>query len=130
MTTRKPGAKLGRPPKDADDQIVRELALAFELVRGLGPQQARDMALACLEGIPDKPTKLPPGYRKAPARSRLTAFVLPHATIKGREGAIAKNRRGGLVRPDVVRAWIDVLRAEDEKELIRCLKELVDALSA
>jgi hypothetical protein len=130
MTKKKPGAKRGRPPKDANDKIVRELALAFELIRGLGPQQARDMALACLEGIPDKPTKLPRGNRKAPARSRLTAFVLPHATIKGREGAIAKNRRGGLVRPDVVRAWIDVLRATNNKELIHGLQALVDALSA
>jgi hypothetical protein len=120
----------GRPPKDEEDLTVRELALAYQLVWGQGPQRARDLALAWLEGVPDRPSKLPRGYRKAAARSTLGGFVLPHATFEGREGAIAKNRRGGGVRRDVVLAWVDVLRARDEKDLIRCLKALVDALSA
>jgi hypothetical protein len=120
----------GRPPKDADDLFVRELARAHQLAWGLGPQEARDLALAWLEGVPGRPTKLPRGYRKAAAGSMLGGFLLPDATFKGREGAIAKNRRGGGVRRDVVLAWVDVLRARDEKDLLRCLKALVDALSA
>jgi len=131
----------GRPPKDEEDLIVRELALAYQLAWGRGPQkagrgtrwrgaqEARDLALAWLEGVPARPTKLPRGYRKAAARSMLGGFDLPHATFEGREGAIAKNRRGGGVRRDVVLAWVDVLRARDEKDLLRCLKALVDALS-
>jgi hypothetical protein len=130
MTKKKPGASQGRPPKDEDDLIVRELALAYRVAWGLGPQMARDLALAVLEGRACWPTKLPRGSRKTAVGSKLTGAWLPHATFKGREGAIAKSRRGDWVRPDVVIAWAGVLRAEDEKQLIGCLKALVDALSA
>ena len=130
MTKKKPDASRGRPPKEEDDQNVRELALAYQVVWGLGPQRARDLALAWLEGSPSWPTMLPRGSRKTAAHSRLGGFWLPHATFKGREGALAKSRRGDWVRPGVVMAWVDVLRAADKKELIRCLKALVSALSA
>jgi hypothetical protein len=45
----------GRPPND--DLLVRELAIALEVARGLGPQKARDLALAVFEGRPAWPTK-------------------------------------------------------------------------
>ena len=117
----------GAPAQGADDLLVRELALACQIAWGLGPQKARDLALSILEGRLGWPTKLPRGIRKTMARSKLTGSWLTTGTIKGREGAIAKGRRGDRVRPGVVKAWIDVLRAGDD-DLVRSLKALVSAL--
>ena len=75
MTKKKPDASRGRPPKEEDDQNVRELALAYQVVWGLGPQRARDLALAWLEGSPSWPTMLPRGSRKTAAHSRLGGFA-------------------------------------------------------
>jgi hypothetical protein len=110
--------------------LVRELALALEVARGLGAQQARDLALSWLEGVPAKPTKLPRGFRKASAGSKLVGYKLEHVTIKGREAAMARKiKRGDGVRHDVVRALFHLLRAKDA-DLIHCLRALVDALRA
>jgi hypothetical protein len=119
----------GRPPKD--DQLLRELALAAEVAYGLGPQQARDWAVAVMEARPDRPTKLPRGYRKAPAGSKLAGYVLPSASFAGRETAIRQKikREGGGVRRDVVVALFRLLRARDE-DLVRRLQALVDALTS
>jgi hypothetical protein len=85
----------GRPPKD--DQLLRELALAAEVAYGLGPQQARDWAVAVMEARPARPTKLPRVFRKAPAGSKLVGYELPLATFAGRETAIRQKirREGG-----------------------------------
>jgi hypothetical protein len=118
----------GRPPKD--DLLVRELALAHEVAWGLGPQQARDLALAVLEGRHDKPMRLPRGSRKVSAGSKLAGYELPLATFEGRERSIArKTKRGDGVRRDVVVAFVRLLRAKDD-DLIECLRALGDALSA
>lgn len=119
----------GRPPKY--DQLVRELALAAEVAYGVGPQQARDWAVALMEARPARPTKLPRGFRKAPVGSKLVGYELPRATFAGRETAIRQKikREGGGVRRDVVVALFRLLRARDE-DLVRRLQALVDALTS
>jgi hypothetical protein len=117
--------KRGRPSKD--DQLVIELALALEVAWSMGAQQARDFALAVLEGTLARPMKVPRGCRKAPARSKITGFELPY-TVKGREATIARKiKREHGVRRDVVMAWFELLLAKDA-DLIRCLRAIADAL--
>jgi hypothetical protein len=117
----------GRPPKD--DQFLRDLALAAEVAYGLGPQQARDWAIALMEAQPCWPTKLPRGLRKAPAGSKLVGYLLPHTSFAGREASIRqKIKREGGARLDVVVALVRLLRAKDE-DLLRHLQGLINALT-
>ena len=82
------------------------------------------MALALIEGHHARPTKLPSGYRKAAAKSKLVAYDLPHATFKGRDAAIARKiKRQDGVRRDVVIALFHLLRAKDD-DLIHSLRAL------
>jgi len=108
----------GRPRKDDDDLIVVDLAAFFFSVfsehSGLGPQQARDLALAWKEGrgrelTPKEREKLPRRFQRA---GIVVRFELPvkkkgrkPVTYKGREGAIAEKLARGAIkpRPGVVR---------------------------
>jgi hypothetical protein len=81
----------GRPPNESD-QIIIDMAAALMEVSTLGPQQARDLALALLEGHLTTPKNLPRGYRRMPKSSILTARELP-VTFKGREGNVADKVR-------------------------------------
>jgi hypothetical protein len=107
--------KPGRPPKD--DLLVRELAIAVEVARGIDPQEAHDLALALIEGNHARPTKLPRGYRKAP---RIEVGGLQSAaTFKGRGPAIARKiKRQDGVRRDVVIALFHLLRVRTTTSFI------------
>jgi hypothetical protein len=105
----------GRPSKD--DQIVVDVAAALTEAYSLGPQQARDLALAVLEGKMVTPSKLPRGAgRRALPHSVVMAYELPFATFKGRQVTILQKIRSGKLRPrrDVVVALVSVLRAKDD----------------
>jgi hypothetical protein len=108
-----PERRHGRPRKDVADQIVIDAALAAQLLYGLGPQQARDFALALLEGRRVAPSNLPRGAWKAPTGSVLASYELV-PKVKGREAAVARKlNRDGTLKPrlDVVLALIAALRA-------------------
>jgi hypothetical protein len=115
----------GRPPKHADDQIIIDMAAALMEVSTLGPQQARDFALALLEGHLTTPENLPRGHRRMPVPSILAARELPTA-FKSREGNIADKIKRGVIkpRPDVVAGFVRLLRAKD-KALIRAVIDLL-----
>lgn len=101
----------GRPRKDDDDQIVVDLAAFFSVFSeysGLGPQQARDLALTWKEGserelTPKEREKLPRRFQRA---GIVVRFELPvkkkgrkPVTYKGREGAIAEKLARGAIKP-------------------------------
>ena len=117
----------GRPP-NKNDQVIIDMAAALMEISTLGPQQARDLALALLEGHLTTPANLPRGHRRMAASSVLSARELPVMTtsFKGREGNIAdKVKRGAIKpRPDVVAGFVRLLRAKDEA-LIRTIIDLL-----
>src|SRR5215471_18687624 len=92
----------GRPRKDARDQLVVDLMAALMENTSLGPQQARDLALALLEGKIATATKLPRGARKAAPHSVLLGHVLP-MSFEGRSEAIRDKQL--KPRPAVVAAF-------------------------
>jgi hypothetical protein len=114
----------GRPPNKSD-QIIIDMAAALMEVSTLGPQQARDLALALLEGHLTTPKSLPRGYRRMPKSSILTARELP-VTFKGREGNVADKVKRGTIKPgpDVVAGFVRLLRAKDQA-LIRTVLDLL-----
>jgi hypothetical protein len=120
--------KRGRPRKDVDDQIVVDAALAAQLLYGLGPQQARDFALALLEGRRVAPSNLPRGAWKAPAGSVLASYELI-PKVRGREATVARKLNRGAIkpRPDVVLALVAALRANEPGDRDRALKLLLSA---
>jgi hypothetical protein len=114
----------GRPP-NKNDQVIIDMAAALMEVSTLGPQQARDLALALLEGHLTTPENLPRGHRRMPASSVLTARECP-TPFKSREGNIAEKAKRGVIkpRPDVVAGFVRLLRAKDEA-LIRTIIDLM-----
>jgi hypothetical protein len=107
-----PKRKRGRPRQDDEDQVIVDIAAALAKVYGLGPQKARDLALAWKEGCL---RQLTPEERKKLARrfqrpGVVTSFNLL-TTCKGRESGIAKKLAGGKLkpRPEVVQFWVCVL---------------------
>jgi hypothetical protein len=115
----------GRPPNESD-QIIIDMAAALMEVSTLGPQQARDLALALLEGHLTTPKNLPRGYRRMPKSSILTTHELPVTSFKGREGNVADKVKRGTIkpRPDVVAGFVRLLRAKDQA-LIRTVLDLL-----
>jgi hypothetical protein len=109
----------GRPPTDANDQIIVDATAALMEAYALGPQRARDLAMVLLEARLVTPTKIPRGGRNPKPGSLLVGGRLP-VTFKGREATIMqKTRRGKLTpRPDVVAALVSILRAKDD-DLLR-----------
>jgi len=95
--------KRGRPPKN--DQLVVDLAAAFMEVSSLGPQQARDLAVAWLEGREVPATRRPRGT--AGKVGDLVSYVLP-VTLEARSETV--RRRHLKPRPVVVSAFSQVLR--------------------
>jgi hypothetical protein len=112
----------GRPRKDADDQLVIDMADALAKVYGLRPQASRDLALALKEGHAREIT--PKERAKLPRRFQRQGWILLRhelpitATYKGREGAIAAKLKRGKIkpRPDVVQALTRLLRMLATKE--------------
>ena len=107
----------GRPPREdrvIADQIVVDMAAALAEAYGLGPQRARDLALALLEGKIVTPTRLPRGVGKVSAASVLACYRLPK-TVTGRHASVVRNLKSGKVRsrPDVVAGMVRILRAKD-----------------
>ena len=87
----------GRPRQDRRDQLAVDLAAVLRvLFQNLGPQQARDLALALLEGEPSHAQQRPDGLA-------LISFRLP-VTVKGRSDAL--KRKGQKPRDIVVRAVV------------------------
>jgi hypothetical protein len=92
--------KRGRAPKDTRDQIAIDAAEALHLAYGLGPQQARDLAVALLEGHEVDDPKRPRALR--PADWVLAGYRLPLATFKGRSGHLQRKAKRMRPRPEVV----------------------------
>jgi hypothetical protein len=90
----------GRPRQDRRDQLAVDAAVALQAVFGLGPQQARDLALAFLEGRPTFSWR-PEGLA--------VSFRLP-VTVKGRSDAL---KRKALMKPRslIVAAFVAVAAA-------------------
>jgi hypothetical protein len=89
----------------------------------LGPQQARDLALAWLEGQQASPTKLPRGARrKAAPHSDLVGYELPKS-FEGRTETIrGKNLKP---RPDVVSVFLELLRALVAKDMAALVRAFI-----
>jgi len=86
----------GRPRQDSRDQLAVDLAAALRSVFAIGKQQARDLALALLEGAPVHSEQQRDGFM-------VISFRLP-MTIKGRSDAVQRKRQ--KPRPLVVRAIV------------------------
>jgi hypothetical protein len=105
----------GRPREDAADQLVVDMAAALKATFSLGRQQARDQALAWLEGQQASPTKLPRGARRRAApHSDLVGYELPKSFEGRTETILGKNLKP---RPDVVSALSELLRAVVTKDM-------------
>jgi hypothetical protein len=111
--------KRGRPRKDMIDQLVVDLAAAVMENTALGSQEARDLALAWLEGKEKTATKLPRGARKAAPHSVLLGYSLP-ATFEGRADAI--RRKHLKPRHDFVARFSQLLRAVTSKDTAAMLR--------
>ena len=109
MTKKKPGASLGRPPKN--DQVVVDLAAAIMENFTVGPQRARDVALVWLEGEESNATKLPRGAKGKPGD--LVGYRLP-STFEARSRTVRKKHL--RPRPAVVSAFSQLLRALRSKD--------------
>jgi hypothetical protein len=90
----------GRPRQDSRDQLIVDLAAALAVIFDLGRQQARDLALALLEG-----TAM---WSRRPGGLLTLSFRLPTATVKGRSDAIKRKRQPP--RATVVAALIALLQ--------------------
>jgi hypothetical protein len=101
--------KRGRPRKN--DQVVIDLAAAIMENFTVGPQQARDVALAWLEGEQAPPTRLPRGAKGKPGD--LVGHRLP-STFEARSRTVREKRL--RPRPVVVSAFSQVLRALTSKD--------------
>jgi hypothetical protein len=117
MARRVKPRRRGRPPNEdrvVADQIIIDMAAALTAAYGLGPQRARDFALALLEGKIVRPTRLPRGAGKVSAASVLASHRLPK-TVTGRHASVVRNLKSGKVRsrPDVVAGMVRILRAKD-----------------
>jgi hypothetical protein len=99
----------GRPPRHERDQLAVDFAKLFEIGLGLGPQDARVLALAHLEGRPVPPSKRPRGGNPdwIPA-----AYELLGATFKGRSDHLQRQQRAGEIKPryDIILPIIALVR--------------------
>jgi hypothetical protein len=134
---RPPGAPRGpggRPRKDAVDQEVVNVAAFITEILETGPQQARDLAVAWLEGQEIAPTgEMEKLFRGAPRRAReaaaagaeLVSFVLPPASQFRSEAprsrfehrAEAIRRKGLKPKPEIVRAYVAAFYALAERDM-------------
>jgi hypothetical protein len=112
----------GRPREDAADQLVVDMAAALKATFSPGPQQARDQALAWLEGQEAPATRRPRGARKAAPYSELVGYELPKS-FEGRTETIrGKNLKP---RPDVVSAFSELLRALVAKDMAAIVRAFI-----
>jgi hypothetical protein len=120
----------GRPSKDAVDQTVVDVAAALMLVFEIGPQMARDQAIAWLEGEETDPpadlTSHSRRFRKAAAGREVHSFVLPtnnkiprsdNPASRFEHRAKAIQRKGLRPRPEATQAYVAVLRALAAKDM-------------
>ena len=140
----RPGA--GRPSKDAVDQQVVDVAAALVVVFKTGPQMARVLAIAWLEGEETGPpadlTSHSRRFRKAAAGRELHSYALPtNKKIRLSESpanrfehrAEAIRRKGLKPRPEVAQAYVavfDALAAKDMLALTRAYLRLFPRLFA
>lgn len=111
--TRRITRKLGAPTKD--DQVIIDLAAAFQKAWGLSQRMSIDLALAFLEADIDSPSKIPrrARSRSRPRRGSLVGYKLPYATFRGRESTIRKKiAAGAKARPQYVLEFVVLLRAK------------------
>jgi hypothetical protein len=95
--------KRGRPPKN--DQLVVDLAAAFMEVFSLGPERARDLALAWFEGHEVPTEHIPRGAAGKPGD--LVGHALP-TTLEARSETVRRKRL--KPRSTVMSAYAQVLR--------------------
>jgi hypothetical protein len=99
MVRRLKPRRRGRPRQDRRDQLVVDLAAVLRfLFPNLGPQQARDLALALREGEPS--------FSQRPDGVAVISFRLPNA-VKARSDAL--QRKGQKPRDILVRAVISAV---------------------
>jgi hypothetical protein len=112
----------GRPPQDERDQLVIDAAAALRQINGLGPQEARDLVLALIEGREAESSRL--------ADDRIaTQFELTTATFKGRSGHLQRKIDGKLKRqikprPATVVTLTLAFRGRDRDSIRSCLRQL------
>lgn len=121
--TRRVRRKRGRPPQDERDQLAIDVAAALRSIYGLGPQVARDLAVALLEGEEGPTIELSDGRWR-------TQFEIVGATIKGRSGHLQRKSSGKLkrnIRPrqEIVAVLAVIIRGRDERSIHRLLTSLL-----
>ena len=105
----------GRPPRD--DELVIDAARALRIIFGLGPQRARDLAIALMEGHEIGPSRRPRARR--PDDWTLTGFNL-RVSVERRSRHLKEKWDGEPARAEVVLALVMAIRGRDES-LIRQL---------
>jgi hypothetical protein len=105
----------GRPPRD--DELVIDAARALRIIFGLGPQRARDLAIALMEGHEIGPSRRPRARR--PNDWTLTGFNLG-VSVERRSRHLKEKWDKEPVRAEVVLALVLAIRGRDES-LIRQL---------
>jgi hypothetical protein len=106
----------GRPGKD--DQLTIDAAQALRVAYGLGPQGARDLAVALIEGHESGASRRP---RRGPDDWEATGFQLP-SPVKARSDYIG--RKQTPARGEITAALILALRAKDEDRARACIRQL------
>ena len=135
----RPGA--GRPSKDAVDQQIVDVAAALMVVFKTGPQGARDLAIAWLEGEEtDPPADLTSHSRRfRKAAGELHSFALPtNKTIRLSESPANRfehraetiRRKGLKPRLKVVQAYVAVFDALAAKDMLALTARLSAPVSA
>ena len=103
MTKKKPGASLGRPPRDYSDDpdlLVAELAVAFMLDRGMSERKALDLALTWHQGERSPPSRTPRGGKGK--EGVLVGHRLARGkTFASRTADIRRKVRRGKLRPRI-----------------------------
>jgi len=127
--TRRVTRRLGRPAKH--DQLIIDLAAAFERARGLSERKSIDMALSWIEGEVVSPSKTPRGTRSRSGQVIGHELRRTNTTYAGRASTIRhKLNAGAKARPEIAFVFVLLLESKDVvtfRKYVRTLISMPDA---
>ena len=116
--------RLGRGrPRNDDDLITIEFALALKKAWGLSERKAFDFVVARFKSRATEPTKIPRGARKRPGGGVVGYETFPKKTVSGRAATLRQGK--GRARQDVVHALTLALRCRDARAAHQLFEQLL-----